>query len=333
MLVCIPNQAVAYFLEHYGKMEVLIVVGGVCLFSVQMILAWRALRWRGVGFDEGADRWLSNLAQAAEWFPMLGLIGTVAGILDAFAQHGQSGAIQPYIIAPAITATGAGLFMALINILPTWIVILGRDMILLLSGTPRPQPPGECAMIQMPRRNVTRFFIPLIDVLILLFCIFLLMEVNSESDLSTQAEVVEIQAGEVAVLKADQVRRSKELAQFEEDRPKLIEFAKLRKELEDLKNASRQNLQNQVEMRIIDIDDKGLLSFYDEKRPKMPILIRDAKTANDLIERQKAEAGQRLVYYYFLFPRDIRFPITAGQAKTYREWFKGVPNSLEKVSS
>ena len=69
----------------------------------------------------------------------------------------------------------------------------------------------------------------------------------------------------------------KELAQFEEDRPKLIEFAKLRKELEDLKNASRQNLQNQVEMRIIDIDDKGLLSFYDEKRPKMPILIRDAK--------------------------------------------------------
>ena len=30
-------------------------------------------------------------------------------------------------------------------------------------------------MIQMPRRSVTRFFIPLIDVLILLFCIFLLM--------------------------------------------------------------------------------------------------------------------------------------------------------------
>ena len=27
----------------------------------------------------------------------------------------------------------------------------------------------------MPRRSVTRFFIPLIDVLILMFCIFLLM--------------------------------------------------------------------------------------------------------------------------------------------------------------
>jgi hypothetical protein len=32
--------------------------------------------------------------------------------------------------------------MALINILPTWIVLLGRDLILLLSGA-APAPPGE----------------------------------------------------------------------------------------------------------------------------------------------------------------------------------------------
>ena len=30
-------------------------------------------------------------------------------------------------------------------------------------------------MLEMPRRSVTRFFIPLIDVLTLLFCIFLMM--------------------------------------------------------------------------------------------------------------------------------------------------------------
>jgi len=30
-------------------------------------------------------------------------------------------------------------------------------------------------MIERPKRSVTRFFVPLIDVLILLFCIFLLM--------------------------------------------------------------------------------------------------------------------------------------------------------------
>ena len=143
VLMCIPHKAIVFFMDHYGPMEVLIIGGGVILFGCQMILCWRSLRWGGTSFDEGADRWLSNLAQAAEWFPMLGLIGTVAGILDAFSTHGTGGAIQPRVIAPAITATGAGLFMALINILPTWVVLLGRDLILLLSGAPRPQPPGE----------------------------------------------------------------------------------------------------------------------------------------------------------------------------------------------
>ena len=36
--------------------------------------------------------------------------------------------------APAITATGSGLFMALINILPTWVVMVGRDLIRQLGG-------------------------------------------------------------------------------------------------------------------------------------------------------------------------------------------------------
>ena len=36
-------------------------------------------------------------------------------------------------------------------------------------------------MIQFPRRSVTRFFIPLIDVLTLLFCIFLLMPMIKET--------------------------------------------------------------------------------------------------------------------------------------------------------
>src|SRR3954447_15359117 len=49
---------------------------------------------------------------------------------------------------------------------------------------PRPDPltgrrPGPQAggspMIERPKRSVTRFFVPLIDVMILLFCIFLLM--------------------------------------------------------------------------------------------------------------------------------------------------------------
>ena len=43
-------------------------------------------------------------------------------------------------------------------------------------------------MIQLPQRSVTRFFIPLIDVLTLLFCIFLVMPLaqNNEESLTEQ---------------------------------------------------------------------------------------------------------------------------------------------------
>ena len=136
IVVCIPQEAMTFLLEHLGRMDALILGLGVLIFSLQMILCWRALRWRGMGFDEGADRWVTNLAQAAEWFPMLGLIGTVAGILKTFSSIGPT--VQPHEIiqnyAPAITATGCGLFMALINILPPWMVILGRDLIITLGG-------------------------------------------------------------------------------------------------------------------------------------------------------------------------------------------------------
>ena len=120
------------------------------------MLTWRALHWRGVSFDERFDRWLSNLAQAAEWFPLLGLIGTVAGIMQTFDSfRGKDTVSQTEVIAkyaPAITATCSGLLMALINIFPTWIALVGRDVIRTLGGGggamapangPRKLPGGE----------------------------------------------------------------------------------------------------------------------------------------------------------------------------------------------
>jgi hypothetical protein len=118
---------------------------GFTLFAAQTVLAWKALRWHpaAANFDERADRWLTHLAQGAEWFPLLGLIGTVAAILQTFSSIGASTQPTPQDIirkyAPAITATGSGLFMALINILPTWIVAAGRDLIRSLGGYPQPR--------------------------------------------------------------------------------------------------------------------------------------------------------------------------------------------------
>ena len=85
------------------------------------------------------DRWVTSLTQAAEWFPLLGLIGTVAGIMQTFAAFDNGGEVvsqQQVIVkyASAITATCSGLFMALVNILPGWMVVLGRDLIRLLGG-------------------------------------------------------------------------------------------------------------------------------------------------------------------------------------------------------
>jgi hypothetical protein len=143
VLVAVPERARAFYLDHVARSPIdwIILSLGAALFVTQMALAWRALRWEGTGFNERPDRWLSNLAQAAEWFPMLGLIGTVMGILQTFGTIGEVTKTRPIqtqeiiaLYAPAITATGSGLFMALINLFPTWIVLLGRDLILSLGG-------------------------------------------------------------------------------------------------------------------------------------------------------------------------------------------------------
>jgi hypothetical protein len=134
--VAIPTDAQRFYLRHISPMDWLILGLGALLFVTQMWCVWRALHWRQTSFDERPDRWLSSLAQAAEWFPLLGLLGTVAGILQTFGSI--DGPVEPArviaLYAPAITATGSGLFMALVNILPTWIVIFGRELILALGG-------------------------------------------------------------------------------------------------------------------------------------------------------------------------------------------------------
>lgn len=140
IVIALPTEALNDYLRRVRNSPIdwLILGLGAGLFSLQSLLAIRALQWRTTGFNEGPDRWLSHLAQAAEWFPLLGLLGTVAAILQTFGS--MSGNITPQEIirkyAPAITATGSGLFMALLNILPTWVVNTGRDMILLVAGEP-----------------------------------------------------------------------------------------------------------------------------------------------------------------------------------------------------
>lgn len=141
--LAIPEAAMRDYLTRirHSPIDWLILAVGGVLFVAQTALAWRALHWKDTGFDESADSWLNNLAQAAEWFPLLGLLGTVAAILQTFSSI--TGTITPQEIirkyAPAITATGSGLFMALVNILPIWVVATGRDAIRSLAGGAAPE--------------------------------------------------------------------------------------------------------------------------------------------------------------------------------------------------
>ena len=76
---------------------------------------------------------------------MLGMLGPVAGILQTFSQV-RTGIAPDEVIrlySPAITATGSGLFMALVNILPTWVVLIGRDLIRGLGGAPADTVPAD----------------------------------------------------------------------------------------------------------------------------------------------------------------------------------------------
>ena len=141
----LPGEARTFYLKHFTSLDGLIIGLGAFLFLMQMILGWRAMRWRGTSFDERPDRWLTHLAQAAEWFPLLGLIGTVAGILQTFGTMPEDAKFDAIVrlYAPALTATGSGLFAALVNILPTWVVLIGRDLIRTLSGAPAAEPTAE----------------------------------------------------------------------------------------------------------------------------------------------------------------------------------------------
>ena len=138
VFVAVPPGARHDYLDRVrtSGIDWIILSLGFSLFAGQTFLAWRALRWQDTDFDQRADRWLSHLAQGAEWFPLLGLIGTVAAILQTFGSINADPSPQNIIrnYAPAITATGGGLFMALINILPTWVVTVGRDLIRSLAG-------------------------------------------------------------------------------------------------------------------------------------------------------------------------------------------------------
>jgi hypothetical protein len=166
-------------------------------------------------------------------------------------------------------------------------------------------------MIELPRRSVTRFFIPLIDVLTLLFCIFLVLPLAKDpSDTSADVTALEEQLRQ----REEEVER---LRQSGRDMPK-----ELRDEIEKLRQEKGKALQMRLAVRVLEIDpDTGKLYYRDPERISIP----DEASAHALIESDRRKLGQRELYYLILYPRNpgSTYP-TRGQRERYDRWFEGV---------
>lgn len=170
-------------------------------------------------------------------------------------------------------------------------------------------------MIQLPKRSVTRFFIPLIDVLILLFCIFLLLPfVSKADDAATSTTPANTDPAQLA-------KRVKEL----EDQLKLRDEELMRLMEERAKVAERTNV------RVLEIDaDTGELYYttQDGLKPQR-VRVENAGKALELIQRTKQTAEDKQAYFLILYPRTrSRYP-TESQVRTYETWFKTVPHQFD----
>lgn len=179
-------------------------------------------------------------------------------------------------------------------------------------------------MIQPPHRSVTRFFIPMIDVLTLLFCMFLLMPVFRENESLSQEEDTQRNKDRSAELEQELTRRQKELQDLYRDQDRV------RALLADLQAKKREFLQKNLKVVVLDVSPSdGTLSFFDPYNPRQPpIKIASEAEARKLIDRERQEAGPLELFFVFQRPHDpqIKYPYYPKeiQTETYGQWFRGV---------
>lgn len=172
-------------------------------------------------------------------------------------------------------------------------------------------------MIRPPRRSVTRFFIPLIDVLILMFGIFLLMPfvsspVEGERDsLSTDHKAL------------SQNNLPHEIQEWQR------RLSEAERRLERLQR-ERAALADRLSVRVLEIDPfTGVLHYYDPDRQE----VRNSGDAQRLIDRQRRIAGAKDPFFLILYPRKTDgflspYP-TQEQLAQYRQWFREVPLAID----
>lgn len=167
-------------------------------------------------------------------------------------------------------------------------------------------------MISAPRRSVTRFFIPLIDVLILLFCIFLLLPF-----VSTPARPEE----------EPKPPPPQELPTDVKELQRQLTEARSRLERQE---KARAKLADRLSVRVLEIDARdGSLYYFDPDRQE----VRSEEDALRLIDKQKSLARPKDVFFLILYPRELSGFPTEPQIQKYRLWFRDVPYGFDNPRS
>jgi hypothetical protein len=169
-------------------------------------------------------------------------------------------------------------------------------------------------VIQLPKRSVTRFFVPLIDVLILLFCIFLLMPFVSQPDAKQESQKSESEP---------KPELSQDVAELQR------QLADERRRVERLLR-ERTNLADHINVKVLEIDPtNGQLYSFDATLPEPRQEVRDQSDAQRLIDRHKRTAGAREIFVLILYPRELTGYPLQRQIEKYRRWFKDIPHGFD----
>ena len=166
-------------------------------------------------------------------------------------------------------------------------------------------------MIRPPKRSVTRFFIPLIDVLILLFCIFLLLPFAKRDDAKAGAT------------KDSESNTEAELTHLEKG---LNRLESERKRLEDVRSATGRDLSGRIAPILLRIDSKmGQLFRGSGDGAVLIDPDRNPGQVRRMVEADRSKLGtdggiRREPYYLFLPESGSPFP-TVAQRQCYIRWF------------
>jgi hypothetical protein len=171
-------------------------------------------------------------------------------------------------------------------------------------------------VIDRPKRSVTRFFVPMIDVLILLFCIFLLMPFAAESpsnDESLAKEPMKLKAPEED-LPADVVELRRELERVKRDYDRL--------------KSEKGNLSERLSVKVLEIDPVSGKLYYLQDGTRVDVNTQAA--AESLITQHKRQSGTKDPFFLILFPRQKSGFPEQRQADDYARWFRDVQFQFDR---